>query len=311
MNFKKLTTTTAVTTMLLAASSLAHAMNPDAKEDDTHASLAHAMNPDAKKDDAHASLPHSVPSTGWNEADSMTPALDSRIFYMDPSQELVGAEGPSPSNLAILVMLLENGPHVLMCKDYDPRRGADGELRPTSGALKASFGFTLSKDHKFQNSVEALRRGPANESLYNLFNVINPKNIITPEFVHFEESLGWGPAVNVPQVVKGADGAMMKPDESEGILTYLNEKARQQFEEGKAESTDPTRPSMKGRFRDFMYMPLELLQNTGSLDPAVRDEDKFLSIEVNGETVRLWDEGQMRHHLIPALRAFTDRFYGR
>src|SRR5438445_3533808 len=105
--FNKLTTTTTVVTLFLAAVPAVHAMESGDIE--------------------------------WNAAKSMTAALPETInvTYADSEKELVGKDGPSPANFALTVMLTPEEPHVLMCPDYDLRPLKDGNLRPTYGALKA------------------------------------------------------------------------------------------------------------------------------------------------------------------------------
>lgn len=242
---------------------------------------------------------------GWDAAKSMTPALEHTInvAHVDPQKELIGKSGPSPSNQALVVVLTQEGPYVLMCKDYDLRTLPGGQLRPTYGALKASFGFGLPKDHAFQNSFEALVRGPANTALYRLFDTMDLKNVKTANFVYSEGGQGWGPAVTIPLFLTGNNAIKMEFEEAEKILAALNHNAHEVFA-AKSESD-----TLAGRFRDFSLIPLKSLLKTGSDQPAVLDESLLETIEVDGQLVKLWDESQMRKNLLPHVGAFTSQFY--
>ena len=246
----------------------------------------------------------------WDAAKSMTPALEHTINVSkrNINEELVGKEGPSPSNQALVIMLTQQeGPCVLMCKDYDLRKLAEkdgGGLRPTYGTLKASFGFGLPQNHNFQNSFEALVKGPANIALYKLFDNMDLKNVRTANFVYSEEGQGWGPAVTVPLFLTGSNSIKMELAEAKKIITTLNQTANDVF------STKNKDDIMTGRFRDFSLIPLKLLLQTGSDQPAVFDENKLEVINVDGQLVKLWDESQMRKNLLSHVDAFAAQLYG-
>lgn len=241
----------------------------------------------------------------WNPDKSMTAALEHtiNITKVDPCEQLVGRDGPSPSNQALVVMMTNEGAHVLMCKDFDLRKLDNSKYRPTHGALKASFGFGFPNDHDFKSSYEALLKGPANIALYKLFDHINPKNIKSANFVYSEGGQGWGPAVTIPLFLTGDDSALMNRQEADHIVAQLNQQATAAFESKQPDDI------FTGRFRDFTLVPLKTLLHTGSDQPAVMDEDKLEVIKHNGQDAKLWDESQMRLNLLPHVDAVTSKFY--
>jgi hypothetical protein len=243
----------------------------------------------------------------WSASKSMTAALAHtiNIARINPREELVGKGGPSPSNQALVIILTKQGEYVLMCKDYDLRKLPDGNFRPTHGALKASFGFGLPKDHSFQNSFEALLKGPANSSLYKLFDTINAAQVQTAPFVYSEGGQEWGPAVTIPLFLTDDKSQAMELAAAEKIVADLNQIASRAFAGKKADDI------MTGRFRDFCLILLKTLLQTGSDQPAVLDASKLEIITVDGQPAKLWDESQMRKNLLPHVAAVTAEFYNR
>jgi hypothetical protein len=239
----------------------------------------------------------------WDAAKSMTAALHGscQVIAVESDTSLIGKSGPSPANFSLVAVLKEDLPHVLMCKDYDPRQLQDGSFRPTHGSLKASMGFGLPKGHSFETSYDAMVKGPANTALYNM---LSDTDLIlkTASFAYLEEGEGWGPAVTIPLILTSQKGHLSS-DDVEQWLNTLNERASDAF---KNRSSDT---SLDGRFRDFTLVPLKALLSTGSDKPAVLQEDKLMRIEHNGVTEKLWDEPQMRQALLPALDTLLAPFY--
>lgn len=239
----------------------------------------------------------------WDAAKNMTAALDGscQVIAVDPDACLIGKDGPSPANFTLVVLLKEDLPHVLMCKDYDPRQLQDGTFRPTHGSLKASMGFGLPKEHSFETSYDAMVNGPANTALYNMLKETDL--IFRPApFAYLEQGEGWGPAVTIPLILTSQKGHLGS-DDVEQWLSTLNQRASDAF---KNRSSDT---SFDGRFRDFTLVPLKTLLSTGGDQPAVLQGDKLMRIEHNGATEKLWDEPQMRQALLPALDRLLGAFY--
>jgi hypothetical protein len=231
------------------------------------------------------------PVQSWDATKSMTPALPQTIGVSetDPEQVLIGKEGPSPSNQALVVMHTSEGDFVLLCKDYDPRL-VDGKYRPTHGALKASFGFGLPKDHSFESSFQALVKGPANTALYNLFSKVDLSCVQTGKFAYSEGGKEWGPVSTIPVFIS------VDFDMANKLVAQLNQISQQTF--------DNRKNDFEGRFRDFTLLPLKALLSTGNDQPAVLDESKLEMIMVDGVPTKLWDESQMRKNLLPHVEAF-------
>lgn len=252
-------------------------------------------------DQSHAVTDTTMSATQLrDEAENMTPALEGTVNVRNanPVEDFIGGDGPSPSNLALVVFLAdEEAPQILVCKDHDPRTLEGGRLRPTHGTLKASFGFGLPKDHAFRDSYEAITKGPANEALYGIFDDIGDRfTCVVPGFVYSEGGERWGPAVTIPVVVRPRSGTI---DDVTSLVQALNERANAMFS---ARSADDI---MVGRFRDFSLIPLHSLLGTGSDQPAVYDADKLKVITApDGSRVRLWDEDAMRNNLLPCLARF-------
>jgi hypothetical protein len=252
---------------------------------------------------AMASAPNSAENTEWNPAVSMTPALESTInvSHFDPHTTLFGADGPSPSNFALVVLNTEEGAQVLMCRDYDERLQQDGSRRPTHGTFKASSGFGMKIDD-FMNSFDALVKGPANVALYNLLSSINGDNLHTMNLAYSESGEGWGPAATIPLFLTGDAGSPLSSDDVGGLLGGLNIKASEAFE------TREEGDTISGRFRDFKLIPLDILLGTGNDDPAVADGSKLVTITLDGKEETLWDENQMRKNLLPHVDAFVKAY---
>jgi len=155
----------------------------------------------------------------------------------------------------------------------------------------------------FENSRDAIIKGPANISLYNFFNAIPAENVQTIQFAYSEGREGWGPAVTIPLVLTGHNSKKIELAEANQIVDGLNQKAKAAFEGKKKDDL------MTGRFRDFTLVPLSKLLPTGSDQPAVLDENKLEVIEHNGVSCKLWDEPQMRKNLLPHIKAVIAQFY--
>lgn len=226
----------------------------------------------------------------WDEKSSMSAALESTInvFRDDPTKKVIGSDGPSPSNLALVVFVTEKGPQILMAKDYDPRKLDTGKFRPTYGSLKATFGFGL-KAGEFSTSQEALLRGSANVSLYQMFDKFSSDSITLTNLSYQERGEEWGPAVTIPVFIKTSF------EDATKTLKEVNDTALQAYET-KAEGDLFT-----GRFRDFTLIPLATLKHTGSMTPAVYDEANLEVIQLPNGPVKLWDEAQMRQNLLPHI----------
>lgn len=236
----------------------------------------------------NSSSSSSSSSSEWNPDVSITAALPESIgtAKFDLKQQKLMLVGPSKS-LQILICMKGKG--VLMAEDFDPRKSRTGGPRKTFGALKASFGHTLSVDDGEVIVWDIITdpSKPPNVDLYfqlqKCFDKINPLN-----FTYSERGEGWGPAVTVP--------VMMEYDENlaQTILNELNAASDEAVKEHGEES-------MKARYRNFRWVSLEALKDTGNDDAVLDDETKLVKLELDGKAYKLWDENQMRKAVIPHL----------
>lgn len=224
----------------------------------------------------------------WNPEESLTAALPESIGVtkFQPGQKLdIG--GPSKS---VQVLLYMKGKGVLMAEDWDYRKTRSGDFRITFKALKASFGFGLRGDESVYDIFEVIKgqSNPPNRSLYGqleqFFDNLTPLN-----FVYSERGDGWGPAVTAPVEVEYSEDLASK------IVEAFNEGNSKAISENGEEHAST-------RYRNFRWVPLSVLEGTGNDDPAVLDGSKLVSVELDGETLNLWDENQMRKNVVPLLR---------
>lgn len=223
----------------------------------------------------------------WNPEQNLTAALPGSIGLtkLDFKEDLLDMEGPSKS-VQVLIYMKEKG--VLMAEDWDYRKNRKGELRVTFKSLKASFGFGLSGEGVVNVwSVVTDATKPPNRSLYGKLSTYFDK--LSPcSFLYSERGDGWGPAVTVPVVLDFSEeiANKMVEDFNTGSLETILEKGEE---------------SPASRFRNFRWVPMYKLLKTGNDDPAVLDGTKLVSVNLDGVSYNLWDENQMRKHLLPTL----------